>query len=119
MIDKIITLLRQETPYKYYFNATPLKDDYSVIYNYNLSSDDGIKQCWRLELRIIGKGITEKTLVKIEQMRNKINAAVITIADNKLINNIYRCTANGGGSMTDENSKTVHQFMYYDVLLKK
>lgn len=114
MIAEIITLLRQNTPYKYYFNGTS-KIENCVVYKYTDTNNDKIKKQSQLELHIIVKGITEKVLLDIEEMTYNINDYILTLADNTLSNNIIDVYQNGGGLLVDDATQTTHKIMYYDI----
>lgn len=118
MIAELITYLRKNTPYKYYFNGTDTIQD-CVVYNYYNTSNDGIKETYHLELHIIVKGTKEKSLLKVEEMKNTINNLILTRADNKLTDRIRKVYQNGGGQLTDSNTDTIHQIIYYDILYVK
>ena len=115
MIAELITYLRKNTPYKYYFNGTDSIQD-CVVYNYYETSNDGIKETYHLELHIIIKGTKEKSLLKVEEMKNTINKLILTRADNKLTDRIRKVYQNGGGQLIDSNTDTIHQMIYYDIL---
>ena len=118
MIEELITYLRKNTPYNYCFDGTSTLKD-CVVYNYYETLNDGIKSNYRLELHIIVKGRTEKSLLKVEEIRETINNLIITKADNKLTDRIRKVYLNGGGQLTDDNTDTIHQFIYYDILYVK
>lgn len=115
MIEELITYLRENTSYKYCFNGTSNIED-CVVYNYYSTSNDGIKETYRLEFHIIVKGTKEKSLLKLEQMRKEINKQILTKADNKLTDRIRKIYQNGGGQLTDNKTDTIHQLIYYDIL---
>lgn len=118
MIQEVITLLRTQTNYEYYFDATKdLKKDV-VVYNYYDSVDNGIYKESRLELHIIVKGVDEAAIIRSEEMYKTINKVLITVADNKLTENILEVEQNGGGLLTDYNTKTIHKIMYYNIRMK-
>lgn len=117
MIEEIITLLRTNTNYKYYFNTTANVED-CIVYKYIDNSNDGIKRQSQLELRIIVKGIKESSLKTIETMSDTINGEILTIGDNELSNRILTVTQNGGGLLVENNTQTTQKIMFFDVKYK-
>lgn len=115
MIEDIITLLRAKTEYKYYFNATP-KIENCVVYSYTDTSNDKVKKTAQLQLTIIVKGISEKSILTAEKMKSDINDCIITRADNSLTGGILKVSQNGGGQLVDHSTQTLHCILYYDII---
>lgn len=118
MIEELISKLQKETEYCYYFGGTARIED-CVVYQYYSTSDDRVKQEYRLELHIIVKGIDTDAVKRIEQIKAAIHDCVLTAPDHVLTGNIRKVTQNGGGQLTDENTRTTHQILYYDILYRK
>lgn len=115
MIEQIINLLLEKTEYNYYFGAAP-EPQTCVAYEYHDTSNDGIKHSGRLKLNIMAEGLSEKTLLVLEEMAKNINSVILTVADNPLTNSIRKVSQNGGGIMANEGTKTTHKILYYDIL---
>lgn len=118
MIEEIITKLQKETKYRYYFDGTSKIED-CVVYKYRDAANDRISQTFQLELHIIVKGIDTKALRRIEQIKEDINNCILTAPDRVLTKNIRQVRQNGGGQLTDGNTQTTHQILYYDILYRK
>lgn len=115
VIEEIITALRKNTPYKFYFNAIPDPKKDSIAYEYYDISNDAVAHRSQLTLHIITSGINEQSLQRSEKIASKINSVLLTTADNSFSKKILSIKQNGGGSLVDENSKTAHKILYYDI----
>lgn len=84
-----------------------------IVYTYNSLTDDGATAQKNLELRLI-----TKTYENAEVMRKKIIELLVPIGDSIKIDGIYSCVLNGGGSLFDENTKTYHTLLYFNLVIR-
>lgn len=83
-----------------------------VCYKYHCTGDNGAVAQYRLDLRII-----TKTIASAEDIRNVILQALITIGDNEKLG--YKsCELNGGGTLKDAETATIHTLLYFDIVTK-
>lgn len=84
-----------------------------ICYKIVSANNDGAKRQTRLELRIITDTIDESEVIK-----DKICNALITIGDEKKLEDVEWCYLNGGGQLFDVNTKTFHTILYLYLLQK-
>lgn len=112
MLKEIIAKLKESTnlPVKP-FGTKEIEN--CIVYTYNPSSDNGALSQSRLELRLITKDIeTAETYKKL------IINTLVTVGDEQKIDGIYQCNLNGGGQLRDDNTKTIHTLLYFDILTR-
>ena len=78
-----------------------------IVYKFNTVSDNGTVAQMKLELNIITKTIAEA--VSIEAA---IKTALVTVGDSKKLAGYNSAAVNGGGSLYNDETKTVHTFLY-------
>lgn len=119
MIREIISYLREKTEYKYYFGEADIKSLPCVIYSFGDNGNNGIIRKVRLELNIAVEGLNENSIIKSEEIKNKINSVIITMGDGPLSKRILSVEQNGGGMIGNERADLTHQFLYYDIIYKE
>ena len=92
------------------FETNKIQD--CVCYKYYCDGDNGAVAQYRLELRIISK-----TVARATDIRNEILQALVTVADNEKLG--YKsCELNGGGTLQDADTNTIHTLLYFDIVKK-
>lgn len=118
MIEEIITLLRKNTPYKFYYHQADVKNVPCVVYDFQTLYCDGIKCTAKLTLQIMTAKTNENSIKKSLKMCDEINCNIITKGDNSLTNKILTVTQNGGGVIPDKEADILHNILYYDIIYR-
>lgn len=84
-----------------------------IVYNLAPVSDDGLVRQDRLQLRIITNSFEEAM-----EIGAKISKAVINFGDEAKLHGITNIVQNGGGSMKDYNTDTVHYWIFLQITKK-
>lgn len=84
-----------------------------IVYKFNTVTDNGIVAQIRLELNIITKTIAEAASIEAA-----IKSALVTVGDTKKIAGFNSAAVNGGGTLFNEDTQTVHTILYI-ILTKK
>lgn len=113
MILTLLRILEEATNLKAYplFTDSAIKD--CIVYKANVISDDGAKARHRLELRLITHTVSEA-----ERLKPIIINALVNIGDNMKIDGIYEGNMNGGGTLVDEGTQTIHSLLYFEYITK-
>ncbi len=111
MITTIIKVIEDATnlPVKP-FNTDKVEE--CVCYSLVPQTDTGAVASYRLELRLI-----TFTIAKAEELKKSILSALVTVGDNPR-HGYNECYLNGGGSLKDEDTKTIHTILYLYIIKK-
>lgn len=112
MILKLIRILEEATNLKAYPLFTDSIKD-CLVYKANVISDNGAVARHRLELRLITHTVSEA-----ERLKPIIIDALVNIGDNMKIEGIYEGNMNGGGTLWDEGTQTIHSLLYYEFITR-
>ena len=110
MITNIITAWETATGLSVKPFYTTSKSD-CIVYNWYSLADDGAVANKKLELRLI-----TSTYANAESKRKKIIECLVPTGDNIKINGLFECVLNGGGSLYDFDTKTVHTLLYFNCI---
>lgn len=90
------------------FGTGAIKD--CICYRWIPSSSDGCISQYRLELRIICK-----TINTAQQVSKQIKGALLNIGDTAKLDGVLEVTQNGGGSLQDFGTQTIHTLLFFNV----
>lgn len=115
MNKEIVKILKQATNLPVQaFDLTPTTEEINgVVYKLIQTNDNGAVAQWRLEVRLITSNLRESEILK-----SNILKALVTTGDEQKSENILTCQLNGGGSLKDYNTNTVHNIMYFDLITR-
>ena len=110
MIDKILDVIESATSlHPEPFDIDSVRN--GITYKYYTSTDDGAVARKRLELTLI-----TLTLEDADKYRKEIINALVTSGDESKLDGIYKCVQNGGGTLKNYETNTIHTMMYFDVI---
>ena len=112
MVIELIAILEEVTGLKAYPLHTDSTED-CIVYKANVLADDGAKARHRLEIRLI-----THTIAEAERLKPLINNALVNVGDSIKVENILEGNMNGGGTLYDYGTETVHSLLYFEYLIK-
>lgn len=86
------------------------KVEKAIVYNYNKTAAFS----YRLELRVIAFTFADAT-----ETSNAIIKGISNIGDSNKIEGISAIVLNGGGSLKDNQTNTIHKLLYFDITIKE
>jgi len=117
IIQQIIQLLKDDEALQaligsniYPFSA-PMKAIPCLVYVFTPSTDDGIKEQNKLEIRVIANSYASALAIDSACRR-----VLLTIGDTG-ISDVLQCSINGGGTLQDANA--THIITYYTLINRK
>lgn len=87
--------------------------DSCIVYQWSTVSDDGAVEVDKLQIRIIGKTLTE-----VLANEAKVKNALIAIGDTCKVNGINSIVLNGGGTLKDFETNTMQSINYFYITKK-
>lgn len=111
-ISKILRVLESATNLPIKPFETDVVED-CIVYKYSSISDNGIVAQQKLELRIIGK-----TYADVVSIETKVKSALITIGDEQKVQGLNSVELNGGGTLKDYSTNTIHSLLYFIIKIK-
>lgn len=112
MLKQILQKLKSATGLPVYPLVTTKIED-CIVYTHAVTHDNGAISSQRLELRIISFNMGDA-----EKHRKEIIRAIVPAGDNSPMEGLYACELNGGGTLKDEGTKTIHTILYFDLIVR-
>lgn len=109
MLTKVINTLEVATKLPVEpFETDEIKD--CILYKYYPVSDDGAVAQHTIEIRLI-----TNTIERAEIYKKQIIKALVSVGDDEKIEGILSCELNGGGSLKEYGTNTIHSLMYFNL----
>lgn len=108
MLENILEALETATglPVKPFGTDSPQD---CIVYHWSCRRDNGCVAAYRLELRLIAR-----TVKTAQQKEKEIRRALVGVGDSPRLTGAS-IEQNGGGTLLDDGTGTVHTLFYFDV----